>query len=71
MDLQRMVVQGDYKLILYPAVGRRLLFNLREDPLEMQDLSEDPGQAGRIAELMGMLRRLQQETGDPLDLPEV
>jgi arylsulfatase A-like enzyme len=65
-----MVVQGDYKLIVYPAIGRTLLFNLKEDPLEEHDLAGDPAQAGRIEELMGMLARLQTETGDTLVLSE-
>jgi choline-sulfatase len=68
--LQRMVTQGDFKLIVYPSIGKRLLFNLREDPFETRDLAEDPEQAGRIEELTNVLEDLQKVTGDTLRLPE-
>jgi arylsulfatase A-like enzyme len=66
--LQRMVIQGDHKLIVYPAIGKTLLFNLRADPLEKEDLAGDPEQALRIESMMAMLERLQRETGDTLRL---
>ena len=67
--LQRMVSQGDYKLIIYPSIGKRLLFNLREDPLEERNLAEDPGHATRIDSMTRILTGLQRETGDTLKLP--
>jgi len=67
--LQRMVSQGDYKLIIYPTIGKKLLFNLREDPLEERDLAEDPEHAARIDSMMEVLEGLQRETGDTLRLP--
>jgi choline-sulfatase len=67
--LQRMVTQGDYKLIIYPAVGKRLLYNLSEDPLEERNLADDPEQSARIGRMMRVLADLQRETGDSLRLP--
>lgn len=66
--LQRMVIQGDFKLILYPAIGKTLLFNHKTDPLEERDLAGDPEQAARIESMMDVLERLQEETGDTLRL---
>ena len=66
-----MVSQGDYKLIIYPTIGKRLLFNLREDPLEERNLAEAPEHAARIDSMMRILAGLQRETGDTLRLPDL
>ncbi len=66
--LQRMVTYGDHKLIIYPKIGKELLFNLRDDPLEAHDLAGDPSQKWRLDEMRKELRRWQKVTGDPLDL---
>lgn len=68
--LQRMVTQGDYKLIFYPSINKKLLFNLREDPLEERNLADDPEYAAQIDRMMGTLVVLQRETGDTLELPD-
>lgn len=68
IKLQRMVVQGDYKMILYPRIKKALLFNLRTDPYEMKDLAEGPGNLPLMKKLFATFRRLQKETGDGLDL---
>lgn len=69
-NLQRMVRKGDYKLIYYPKIKKTLLFNLKTDPEEMNDLSGDPKYAGKIKELLQAFEKLQKETGDPLKLTE-
>lgn len=66
--LQRMVTMGDHKLIIYPEIGKKLLFNLRDDPTETHDLADDESQKWRLHDMERTLRELQQETGDPLDL---
>jgi choline-sulfatase len=68
MHLQRMVTQGDFKLIIYPTIGKRLLFNLREDPWEVRNLAEDPAHAPRMDAMIEVLAGLQMETGDTLSL---
>jgi arylsulfatase A-like enzyme len=62
---QRMVRTLDYKLIYYPMIERTQLFDLRNDPGEMNDLSEDPDQAERIAAMMQELERWKDVVGDP------
>ena len=42
MDTQRMIRKDGFKLILYPRNREVLLFDLTADPLEMNDLSDNP-----------------------------
>jgi arylsulfatase A-like enzyme len=67
-DLQRAVRRGRWKLIRYPKVNATQLFDLEQDPDEMNDLSGDPAQAGRIRELMALLRAQQKLYGDTAPL---
>ncbi len=70
LKFQRMVTHGDFKLILYPKISKVLLYNLKNDPLEMTDLSKNKKHQTTIKKLFGILRKLQEETGDQLDLRE-
>jgi choline-sulfatase len=70
LQVQRMVIEDDWKLIVYPAVPRVRLYHLAADPLEQKDLSEDPAHAQRIRDLFATLRKLQAEQADELDLTE-
>ncbi len=65
---QRMIRKNGYKLIAYPRANKMLLFNLKEDPHEINNLAEDPGQANRVKELFGSLLKLMEEMDDQLDL---
>lgn len=47
----RMIRKSDYKLIWYPAGNRFQLFNLSEDPCELEDLSEDKSFSGIMEDL--------------------
>ena len=67
-DAQRAVIDGDHKLILYPQSRTALLFNLSEDPLEMNNLAGDPATLPLKKRLFARLLDLQKTTGDPLDL---
>lgn len=69
-DKQRMVRVGDYKLLVYPQAPRLRLYNVGEDPNELNDLSGNPEQWQRIRELYGELKQVQEEMNDPLDLDE-
>jgi arylsulfatase A-like enzyme len=64
-DVQRAFVTPDWKLIAYPQVGRFQLFNLARDADETDDRSNDPAQAGRLAELKARLATAQKAAGDP------
>jgi arylsulfatase A-like enzyme len=67
-NTQRMVTVGDHKLIVYPKIRKTLLFDLKNDPWETEDLAEKPEFADKVAELKARLKALQVETGDTLDL---
>ena len=67
-DMQRMITDDGFKLILYPKVPKALLFDLAADPEEREDLSELGSHKPRIKTLFGKLRGLQTQTGDELDL---
>jgi choline-sulfatase len=66
LDLQRMITREGWKLLHYPKARVYRLFNLVEDPLEMNDLAGDPGQASRLDEMKAALQRLQERMDDPL-----
>lgn len=65
---QRAVIDGDHKMILYPADKTVMLFNLAKDPLEMNDLANQPESADLKKRLFTRLLEAQKQTGDPLDL---
>lgn len=67
-DLQRMIIKGDYKLIIYPQVPKYLLFDLKKDPDEMNDLANDPKYADTLKSLKKDFKALQKEMGDSLDV---
>jgi len=45
------LVQKDWKYFYWPAFKREQLFDLRSDPIEENDLAEDPAQADKLAEM--------------------
>jgi arylsulfatase A-like enzyme len=62
----RAVRDARWKLIVYPQINRRELFDLKSDPDERRDLAEKrPGEVERLTRL---LRDWQQRTGDPQPL---
>ena len=68
IDLQRMVSTDGYKMIYYPKIGKTLLYNLKADPLEMDNLADDLAYTGLIRKLRRKLKELQQEVGDTLNI---
>lgn len=65
---QRMIRKDNYKLIVYPKIEKLLLFDLRADPLELEDLSSDPRNTPLIRKMFLELMELQETMGDRLDL---
>ena len=63
-DVQRAVRDERWKLIRYPHVNETQLFDLKNDPHEMNDLAEDPSYAAKVREMMDLLRKSQQQLGD-------
>ena len=47
--------------------GMRVLYDLREDPLEMHNVADDPQYADVAARCEGRLKQWIEETGDPFD----
>lgn len=68
MDMQRSVVLEGYKLILYPKASKMRLYDLKTDPLELNDLADDAKSKPIIRKLFKRLLALQAETDDMLDL---
>ena len=68
MDRQRAITKDGWKLILYPKAKKVRLFHLAEDPLEMNDLAEEPVYEEKVGMMMRELKSLQIEVADPLDL---
>ncbi|MCL6296144.1 sulfatase-like hydrolase/transferase [Jejuia spongiicola] len=65
---QRMIRKDNYKLILYPKTKEVLLYNLKEDPLELKDIASNPENITKIKSLFNDLVQLQKEKGDVLNL---
>ncbi|WP_281987227.1 sulfatase-like hydrolase/transferase [Aquimarina aggregata] len=70
IDLQRMIRKDGYKLIVYPKIDKILLYDMNEDPEEMNDLALNPEFKTKIDELFKELIAIQKQKNDPLDLKE-
>jgi arylsulfatase A-like enzyme len=63
-EVQRAVRDERYKLIRYPQVNVTQLFDLQNDPDELNNLADRAEQAQRISQLTAEMQRWQQELGD-------
>jgi len=70
MDRQRMMTDGNHKLIHYPIGEIWLLFDLKKDPEETANLAEDPANLDILDNLRGKLYAWQKATGDELVLKQ-
>ncbi len=68
VNYQRMIRKDGYKLLVYPEVPKVLLFDMDEDPLEMNDLAEDKANEEQVQALFNDLLQLQENMDDELDL---
>jgi len=68
MQLQRMAIKDDMKLICYPTIKKTLLYDLKNDPLEMHDLGTSTDHQATLQSLFAELLALQKATGDQLEL---
>ncbi len=66
--VQRSVRDDRWKLIRYPRINHTLLFDLKNDPHELHNLADEPVQARRVKEMLGLLKRSQEKVGDDLPL---
>ena len=67
---QRMIRKDHFKLIVYPRVPKLRLFNLSDDPLEMNDLSTDESYYDLMNDLFEQLKLRQSELADPFPLSD-
>ncbi|MED5376982.1 MAG: sulfatase-like hydrolase/transferase [Acidobacteriota bacterium] len=67
-DVARSVRDNRYKLIRYPQINRAQLFDLEDDPDEMQNLVNDSSHSKRVEELTTLLVEWQQRVGDTQSL---
>ncbi len=70
-NVQRMIRKDNYKLIVYPKLNKTLLFDLENDPLEMNDLSGQAKYKGHTQKLFDDLLEKQEELRDTVNLSEV
>jgi arylsulfatase A-like enzyme len=67
-DNQRAVQDGQWKLHIYPRINHRLLFNLAEDPHEMNNLAEVPGNIGQVERMTALMETWREQLGDTYPL---
>lgn len=63
---QRALRRGDHKLIRFPNIDRTILFDVKQDPHELRDLSDVPEFAELRGQLEQRLRTAQKRCEDPL-----
>lgn len=63
-NVQRAVRDRRWKLIVYPQINKRQLFDLRTDPAELHDLSANPKFAKELDRILILLKQKQAEAGD-------
>lgn len=64
MKVQRAVRDDRWKLIVYPHINHRQLFDLQNDPHEIMNLIHESAHAKEIERLTRLLVQRQQELGD-------
>lgn len=62
--VQRAVRDDHWKLIVYPAINKTQLFDLKSDPDELHDLAGDPGHQADLNRMTSLLTTWQQQLGD-------
>lgn len=70
-NAQRMIRKGDYKLIAYPEAETMLLFDLKNDPLELYNLSGSQEFANLQSALFTELTSLQVIMEDTVDIKSI
>lgn len=70
-DTQRMIRKDGYKLLVYPKIKKVLLFDMKSDPHEMNDLAELPEYEDKVNTMFKDLLKLQEEMGDELSLKSI
>jgi arylsulfatase A-like enzyme len=66
-----MIRKDGFKLIVYPNGKTMRLYDLVNDPQEMNDLAADLQYKEKVNLLFKELLKLQDQMGDPLDLEAI
>ena len=64
----RTIRKGDWKLIRFTQVNKTLLFNLKDDPHELNNLADDKKHLQRVADMTALIAEEQKRLGDTLPL---
>lgn len=67
-DNQRAVRNGNMKLHVYPQINHELLFDLANDPHELNNLAADPQYQAAVLEMRGLMDKWRTRLGDPFPL---
>ena len=65
---QRSISDGRWKLHVYPQINHRLLFDLSNDPHEINDLAGDEKQRPKVEEMLALMEKWRKQLGDPYPL---
>ncbi len=68
IDSQRMIRKDGFKLIVYPAIDKVLLYHVEKDAKELHNLADKQPYKKKVKQLFKALMQLQKEMEDSLDL---
>ena len=71
LNVNRMIRKDNFKLLVYPEINKVLLFDLKNDPEEMNDISDAIENKSKVKSLFKELLQLQEDMNDPLDLTNI
>ncbi|MFC4096586.1 sulfatase-like hydrolase/transferase [Euzebyella saccharophila] len=70
-QVQRMIRKDGYKLLVFPTMEKVLLFDMKKDPYEMNDLAEEKAYSDKVKTMFSELLKLQEKYEDPLSLQHI
>ena len=62
--VQRAMTDGRWKLLVFPRINKMQLFDLQNDPHEMNDLAGDAAHRSTVLRLTTLLKQSQEQYGD-------
>ncbi|WP_010521471.1 sulfatase-like hydrolase/transferase [Aquimarina agarivorans] len=71
LTVQRMIRKNDFKLLVYPKAKKLKLFDLKNDPEEMNNLAQDAAYSSKVSSLFEDLKKLQLQMQDTLNLKQL